>query len=53
MPALAPLVDGRLLWCSSIGHGVLTWTGGEMDIAPEADYDRSFEHPRRGVRGRA
>ncbi len=27
-------------------HGVVTWLGGEIDIAPEAVYQRSFEYQR-------
>lgn len=44
MPALAPLMDERVLEDFSIDHGVLTWRNGEIDIAPEAVYDRSFEY---------
>ena len=46
MPALAPLMDEKVLEDFSIDHGVLTWLGGEIDIAPEAAYLRSFEYPR-------
>lgn len=45
MPALAPLMDERVLEDFSIDRGVLTWLGGEIDIAPEAAYLRSFEYP--------
>lgn len=45
MPALAPLMDEKVLKDFSIDHGVLTWLGGEIDIAPEAAYLRSFEYP--------
>lgn len=45
MPALAPLMDEKVLEDFSIDHGVLTWLGGEIDIAPEAAYRRSFEYP--------
>lgn len=44
MPVLAPLMDERMLEDFSIDHGVLTWRDGEIDIAPEAVYDRSFEY---------
>ena len=44
MPALAPLMDERVLEDFSIDHGVLTWRNGKIDIAPEAVYDRSFEY---------
>lgn len=46
LPALAPLMDEGVLEDFSIDHGVLTWMGGEIDIAPEAVYRRSFEHRR-------
>ncbi len=46
MPALAPLMDEKVLADFSIDHGVLTWLGGEIDIAPEAAYQRSFEYQR-------
>ena len=46
MPALAPLMDERVLEDFSIDRGVLTWLDGEIDIAPEAAYPRSFEYPR-------
>ena len=45
MPALAPLMDEGVLAGFSIDRGVLTWLGGEIDIAPEAAYLRSFEYP--------
>lgn len=47
MPALAPpLMDEKVLKDFSVDHGVLTWLGGEIDIAPEAVYQRSFEYQR-------
>ena len=52
MPALAPLMDEKVLEDFSIDHGVLTWLGGEIDIAPEAAYRRSFESPRPARRRR-
>ena len=52
MPALAPLMDEKVLEDFSIDHGVLTWLGGEIDIAPEAAYRRSFEYPRPARRRR-
>ena len=45
MPALAPLMDEKVLEDFSIDRGVLTWLDGEIDIAPEAAYLRSFEYP--------
>ena len=53
MPAFAPLMDERVLRDFLIDRGVLTWMGGEIDIAPEAVYDKSFEYPRPDVRGLA
>ena len=46
MPALAPLMEEKVLEDFSVDHGVLTWLGGGIDIAPEAAYQRSFEYPR-------
>lgn len=46
MPALAPLMDEGVLAGFSVDRGVLTWLDGEIDIAPEAVYQRSFEYPR-------
>lgn len=43
-PAFEPLADEALLSNFEVDHGVLTWCGGDIDIAPEALYERSFEY---------
>lgn len=44
MPAFEPLRDAALLEAFEVVDGVLTWMGGEIDIAPEGLYARSFEY---------
>lgn len=43
-PAFAPLADDAVLTDYSIDHGVLTWSDGDIDIAPEYLYERSCEY---------
>ena len=45
MPALAPLMDEGVLAGFSVDRGVSP-SDGEIDIAPEAVYQGSFEYPR-------
>lgn len=42
--AFAPLADRRLFEDFSMEHGAITWAGGEIDIAPEGLYRRSYEY---------
>ena len=44
MPAFAPLANPEVLEAFRIVDGVLTWLDGEIDIAPEAVYSRSYEY---------
>ena len=44
MPAFQPLGDPKVLEDFSVEEGVLTWMGGEIDIAPEGLYSRSYEY---------
>lgn len=46
LPAFKPLADEAVLREFGIDHGVLTWCDGEIDIAPEALYERNFEYQR-------
>ena len=43
-PAFAPLNDQKAFEAFEIDHGVLTWLDGQIDIAPEAVYSRSFRY---------
>ena len=43
--AFAPLGNQKTFSSFSIDHGVLQWLDGEIDIAPEGLYLRSFEYP--------
>ena len=42
--AFAPLSDRRLFEDFAIEHGVITWDDGEIDIAPEGLYKRTYEY---------
>ena len=44
MPAFRPLADESVLEGFEIQDGVLTWNNGEIDIATQALYARSFEY---------
>lgn len=43
--AFAPLENAEVFSAFSIEHGVLTWSNGEIDIAPEGLYSRTYEYP--------
>lgn len=43
--AFAPLESRELFSRFSIDHGVLTWANGDIDIAPEGLYRRTYEYP--------
>ena len=43
--AFAPLGNQETFSSFSIDHGVLQWLDGEIDIAPEGLYLRSFKYP--------
>ena len=43
--AFAPLANRELFSRFSIDHGVLTWANGDIDIAPEGLYRRTYEYP--------
>ena len=44
IPAFAPLADESVLEGFRIQDGILTWLDGEIDIAPQAVYSRSYEY---------
>lgn len=44
MPVFKPLEDEAVVQDFRIECGALTWCSGEIDIAPEALYERSFEY---------
>ena len=44
MPAFAPLADWTVLDAFVVEDGILTWLDGEIDIAPQAVYARSYEY---------
>lgn len=46
LPVFIPLEDESTLSSFVIDHGVLTWLYGELDIAPEALYERSYKYDR-------
>ncbi len=41
--AFAPLADREVFEDFSVEHGVLTWRDGDIDIAPEGLYKRTYE----------
>lgn len=42
IPAFAALSDPAAFEAFAINHGILTWCGGDIDIAPETLYSQSF-----------
>lgn len=45
MPAFKVLKDDSIFNTVSVDHGVVVWSGGDIDLAPETMYVNSFEHP--------
>ena len=43
-PAFAPLSNQEVFQNASIDHGVVTWSDGEIDIAPETMYQNSYPY---------
>lgn len=43
-PAFEPLKDPKIFGAAEIDNGVITWMGGEIDIAPEFMYVHSTPH---------
>lgn len=44
MSAFQPLVDKRVFESFSLDHGVVCWLDGQIDVAPEAMYEDSYEY---------
>ncbi|MBR6460034.1 MAG: DUF2442 domain-containing protein [Actinomycetaceae bacterium] len=44
MPAFKPLENPDVFNNPTIEHGILTWSNGDIDIAPEKLYELSFEY---------
>lgn len=44
MPVFKPLEDETVVQDYKVEFGVLTWCDGEVDIAPEALYERSYKY---------
>ena len=44
MPVFKPLEDETVVQDFKVEFGVLTWCDGEVDIAPETLYERSYEY---------
>jgi hypothetical protein len=42
--AFAPLADRKVFEDFSVDHGVLSWRDGDIDIAPEGLYKRTYEY---------
>ena len=42
--AFAPLADEKIFMNPVLFHGVITWTNGEIDIAPETVYRDSYAY---------
>lgn len=43
-PAFAPLSNQETFQNASIDHGVVTWSNGDIDIAPETMYQNSYPY---------
>jgi hypothetical protein len=43
-PAYQPLKDRSVFDKICVDHGILTWNGGEIDIAPETVYENSYPY---------
>ena len=43
-PAFKVLEDERVFRSAAVEHGVVTWLGGEVDIAPETLYKDSYAY---------
>lgn len=44
-PAFQPLKEEAVFKNPTVEYGVVTWKNGEIDLAPEAMYENSFEYP--------
>ena len=46
-PVFQPLSDSRVFVDFSIDDGVLTWNDGDIDVAPEYVYEKSYQYAMR------
>ena len=49
LPAFKSLENPNVFNNPTIEHGILTWSNGDIDIAPEKLYELSFEYTTSGV----
>ena len=47
--AFEPLSDDSVFMHPELFHGVITWNGGEIDIAPETVYRESYAYDGKAV----
>lgn len=43
-PAFAPLKDETIFKGAKVEYGVVVWLDGDIDIAPEAMYEKSYKY---------
>ena len=43
-PAFQPLRDETIFKSAQVEYGVVTWMDGDIDIAPEMMYEKSYEY---------
>jgi len=43
-PAFIPLKNEKVFKSAKVEHGVVVWNDGEIDIAPETMYEKSYEY---------
>ena len=48
-PAFAPLKDETIFKSAKVEYGVVVWNDGEIDIAPETMYEKSYEYESVGM----
>lgn len=53
LPAFRPLADEAVFRAFAVEHGIVTWPGGDLDIAPEWLFDHGRPCPRSATEGLA
>ena len=43
-PVYAPLTDPAIFLTAAVQHGMIVWSDGDIDIAPETVYEKSFPY---------
>ena len=43
-PAFQPLMDKEIFRAAQVEYGVVTWMDGDIDIAPETMYEKSYAY---------